>query len=206
MDERALRERLLQLERQVNQADATNHALLAEVAELRAQLAPNPSPAVPPAKPRGSGRAVVVVTGLALLMGLIGVGGFLLMRHAFGEQFSGQVAVSNSVFGTFDFQVMDCDSGASYVPQFFGADVKAEGRQLRIYNSGDDAMLVLWRPGSKETIEIGRNACSRWDALVEWAHVRVNQVSTVSGHLHASCALPGGGSLVADTDFARCAF
>ena len=209
MDEATLRARLEELERRVDETAAVNRALAVEVAELRAQLGLTRSAikvAPPPVKPAASRRAVLVLLGIVVLALTIGGGGFLLLRGAFAEQFSGQVAVSNSAFGSFSFQVTDCDSGASYTPPFFGADLKADGQQLRIYNSGDDASLALWRPGTKQTMDVGRNACSRWDVLVDWAHVRVNQVATVNGHLHVTCTLPGGGALVADAEFTRCAF
>ena len=79
------------------------------------------------------------------------------------------------------------------------------GFDLRVVDSGDDAQLWLYPPGAKRgAIQIGKADCSRFDVLVDWAHVTVNRVNTVSGHLRVACTA-GGGNLTADVDFVRCA-
>jgi len=72
-------------------------------------------------------------------------------------------------------------------------------------DSGDDAQLWLYPPGAKRgAFPIGKSDCQRWDVLVDWAHVTVNRVHTVSGHVHVTCEAHG--HVTADVDFTRCAF
>ena len=204
-------QRLAELERKSAGLDQASHDLASEIQRIRQTLGTEaaPVPAGLTGRARASNassRALVFIIVLFVFVVGAGVAGFVLLRGTVGEKFGGHVSVSGSVFGSFEFDVTDCDSGASYVPQFFGADVKSETQKLRIYGSGDDAYLALWQPQGKQTMEVSRQSCSRWDVLVDWAHVRVNRVDTVSGHLHVDCALPQGGKLVADAEFSRCAF
>lgn len=149
--------------------------------------------------------ALVVVAG-------IGAAVFLIVHHV-QERVRGTVSAEGTAVGSFGFTVDDCASGHAFVPGFFGVDLRGQGRSggpggfdLRVVDSGDDAQLWLYPPGAhRGAIPFSKADCARWDVLVEWAHVTVNRVNTVSGHLHATCAA-GGETLAADVDFVRCAF
>jgi hypothetical protein len=158
-------------------------------------------------------------------------GGLLIFQQRAQERVTGVVRAQRTPVGSFAFAVDDCASGHAFVPGFFGVDLRGQspdqgqgrdqdqgqrqgqrqgrgktGFDLRVVGSGDDAQLWLYPPGAKSgAIPIGKADCARWDVLVDWAHVTVNRVQTVSGHLRATCAI-GGGNLTADVDFVRCAF
>jgi len=134
-------------------------------------------------------RAAVVF--VILIFG-IATGSFLCFQRRAQEKVSGTVRAQGTPLGSFAFYVDDCASGHAFVPGFF------------------DAQLWLFPPGARRSagagaIPIGKPACTRFDVLVDWAHVTVNRVNTVSGHVHATCRA-GGGNVTADADFVRCAY
>jgi hypothetical protein len=149
-------------------------------------------------------RAAVV---LVIILFVGATGGFLCLQRRAQEKVSGVVHAHGTPVGSFAFAVDDCASGQAFVPPFFGVDLRGRGQfDLRVTGSGDDARLWLYPPGVKKgAVAIDRFACTRFDVLVDWAHVTVNRVDTVSGHLHVTCAV-GAGDLTADADFTRCAF
>ena len=72
--------------------------------------------------------------------------------------------------------------------------------------SGDNARLWFYSQGGKQgSVTVGKQHCSQWDVFVDWAHMKVNRVSTVSGHVRVNCAAMGGGTVKADVTFERCA-
>lgn len=156
-----------------------------------------------PAAPSNAPRLILV---LVAVVAVVGIGAALLFRHAI-ERVSGAVQAEGTPVGSFSFAVDDCASGHAFVPGFFGADLRG-GKQfdLRLVDSGDDAQLWLYPPGAtRGAIAFAKGDCARWDVQNDWAHVTVNRVNTVSGHVHVTCSGPRG-RLTADVDFARCAF
>jgi hypothetical protein len=149
-------------------------------------------------------RAAVVF--VILIFG-IATGSFLCFQQRAQEKVSGTVRAQGTPLGSFAFAVDDCASGHAFVPGFFGAELRGRGTfDLRVVGSGDDAQLWLFPPGAKKgAIPIGRADCARFDVLVDWAHVTVNRVYTVSGHVHVTCTA-GRGNFTADADFVRCAY
>ena len=153
-------------------------------------------------------RAAVVF--VILIFG-IATGSFLCFQRRAQEKVSGTVRAQGTPLGSFAFYVDDCASGHAFVPGFFGAELRGRGTfDLRIVGSGDDAQHWHFPPGARRSagagaIPIGKPACTRFDVLVDWAHVTVNRVNTVSGHVHATCRA-GGGNVTADADFVRCAY
>jgi hypothetical protein len=132
--------------------------------------------------------------------------GLLMVRHA-GMKVGGNVTVEKTSIGSFSFAVNDCASGAAFVPGFFGADLRArDGFALRVVDSGDNARLWFFSQGGKQgSVAVGKQHCSQWDVFVDWAHMKVNRVNTVSGHVRVTCAPLGGGTVKADVNFERCA-
>ena len=149
-------------------------------------------------------RAAVV---LVILIFGIATGGFLCFQRRAQEKVSGTVRAKGTPVGSFAFAVDDCASGHAFVPGFFGAELRGRGGfDLRVVGSGEDAQLWLFPPGAnKGAVPIANADCARFDVLVYWAHVTVNRVNTVSGHVHATCSA-GGGKFAADVDFVRCAY
>jgi hypothetical protein len=155
-------------------------------------------------------RAALVTT---VVIFVFATGGLLIFQQRAQERVTGLVRAQGTLVGSFAFAVNDCASGHAFVPGFFGVDLRGQrpgqskaGFDLRVVGSGDDAQLWLYPPGAKSgAIPIGKADCAPWDVFVDWAHVTVNRVQTVSGHLHAACTV-GGGNLTADVDFVRCAF
>jgi hypothetical protein len=153
-------------------------------------------------------RSATVTLGISMVVvaALGAVGGALISRRG-AEKIAGRVSATGTSLGSFSFRVDDCASGQAFVPGFFGADLRAEGRAgaLRVVDSGDGARLWLYPPASGQpALGIGKQSCSRWDVRADWAHVTVNRVKTVTGHVHVTCAV-GGGQVTADVDFERCA-
>jgi hypothetical protein len=146
--------------------------------------------------------AVVLIVVAAVGAGI----GVLMVRHA-GVKVSGSVKVEKTTIGTFSYNVNDCASGAAFVPGFFGADLRAPGGYaLRVVESGDKARLWFFSQGGKQgSVAVGKEHCAKWDVFVDWAHMKVNRVSTVSGHVRVDCAVLGGGTVKADVNFERCA-
>ena len=142
---------------------------------------------------------------MVVVAALGAVGGVAISRRA-GERVSGSVKADGTSVGTFSFGVNDCASGHAFVPGFFGADLRGGySNSLRVVGSGDQARLWLYPPVSgSPALGIGKANCSRWDVFVDWAHVTVNRVNTVSGHVRVDCKA-GGGTVTADVEFARCA-
>jgi hypothetical protein len=159
----------------------------------------------PPPEPGRASRARLLLAAL-LVLGAVAAGPIVLVRRA-REQVSGNVRAAGTAVGSIAFTVDDCASGHAFVPGFFGADLRGGQRfDLRLEGSGDDAQLWLFPPGAKRgAVSFGKADCARWDVVNDWAHVIVNRVSTVSGHVHVSCDGPRG-ELVADVEFARCAY
>jgi hypothetical protein len=154
-------------------------------------------------------RAAVVF--VILIFG-IATGSFLCFQQRAQEKVSGTVRAQGTPLGSFAFFVDDCASGHAFVPGFFGAELRGRGFDLRVVGSGDDAQLWLFPPSAQRdaragvgAIPIGKPNCARFDVLVDWAHVTVNRVNTVSGHVHVACTV-GGGNVTADADFTRCAY
>ncbi|HEY7372112.1 MAG TPA: hypothetical protein VIF57_08145 [Polyangia bacterium] len=145
------------------------------------------------------GIGVVVVAVAGSLVGL-------MLSRRFAERVAGRVTADGTSVGTFASPVKDCASGHAFVPGFFGADLRSgTGELLRVVDSGDGARLWLYPPAPGQgPLGIGKADCSRWDVLVDWTHVTVNRVKTVSGHVRVDCAA-GGGKVTADVDFERCA-
>jgi hypothetical protein len=143
--------------------------------------------------------AVVVVAVIGATAGVV-----ISRRSA--ERVSGSVNAQRTRAGTFSFSVNDCASGQAFVPGFFGVDLRSrEGYVMRVVDSGEGARLWLYpKPGEGGAIGISKPPCARWDVLVDWAHLTVNRVKTVSGHVHVDCAV-GDGKVAADVTFERCA-
>jgi hypothetical protein len=157
-----------------------------------------------PAAGRASAARVLL---LVLVVAVVVAGGtFLLFRRA-AEQVSGRVQATGTAVGSFTFTVDDCASGHAFVPGFFGADLRGDAKyDLRLVGSGDDAQLWLYPPDAQRgAILFGKADCATWEVRNDWAHVTVNRVDTVSGHVHVRCEGPRGG-LAADVEFVRCAF
>jgi hypothetical protein len=144
---------------------------------------------------------------LGLMAAAVVAGGTALLFRRSAEQVSGRVEATRTAVGTFAFTVDDCASGHAFVPGFFGADLRGGGQYaLRLVGDGDDAQLWLFPPGAKRGATLfGKSDCAAWDVRNDWAHVMVNRVNTVSGHVHVRCQGPRG-ALVADVEFVRCAF
>ena len=141
-----------------------------------------------------------------VVVAVVGVGiGVLLMRHG-AMKLSGSVSVEGTSIGSFSFRANDCSSGAASVPQYLGANLRAEGGYgLRVVESGDRARLWVFSQGGKQgALTIDKGNCSQWDVVVEWAHATVNRVSAVNGHVRVTCAA-GGGTVKANVTFERCA-
>lgn len=161
-----------------------------------------------PQRAPGAGRPS---TARVLLFGLVAAaavaGGTLLLFRRAAEQVSGQVQATGTAAGSFTFTVDDCASGHAFVPGFFGADLRGGAQyDLRLVGDSDDAQLWLYPPGAKRgAVLFGKGDCAAWDVRNDWAHVTVNRVNTVSGHVHVRCQGPRG-SLAADVEFVRCAF
>lgn len=148
----------------------------------------------------------VFVVVLIVVAG-IGAGIAVLMARRAGMKASGRVSVDKTSIGSFAFTVNDCASGAASIPSFLGADLRAPGGYaMRVVDSGDKARLWFFSQGGKQgSVAVGKQHCSQWDVLVDWAHTKVSRVSTVSGHARVTCAAIGGGTLKADVTFERCA-
>ena len=156
-------------------------------------------------------RAIRVLLFTLVVVAVFGMGVFFVFQRA-QARVMGRVSATGTSVGSFAFATTDCASGQAFVPGFFGADLRGrrpgqhpQSYDLRVVDTGDDAQLWLFPPGAtRGAIPIVKRDCARWDVLVEWAHVTVNRVQTVSGHLHVTCGA-GGGSVTADADFVRCA-
>jgi hypothetical protein len=151
-------------------------------------------------------KALLIVAVAVFLAAVIGpVAGLFIARRS-GEEVTGRVGADRTPVGTFSFAVTECASGHAFVPGFFGADLRGgNGYHLRVADTGDDAQLWLYpRGGRTGAIELRKRDCSEWDVLIEWAHVTVNRVHTVSGHVQVACAV-GGGKVTAHASFQRCA-
>ena len=153
-----------------------------------------------------SRRATLTVAISIVVVAAAGSVGGLMLSRRFAEKAGGSVKVDGTSAGTFSFQVKECASGHAFVPGFFGADLRSgTGKALRVVDSGEEARLWLYPPPpGRGPLGIDKPSCSRWDVLVDWTHVTVNRVKTVSGHVRVDCAV-GGGKLTADVDFERCA-
>jgi hypothetical protein len=141
-----------------------------------------------------------------IVVAVVGVGiGVLLMRHG-AMKLSGSVSVEGTSIGSFSFRANDCSSGAASVPQYLGANLRAEGGYgLRVVESGDRARLWVFSQGGKQgALTIDKGSCSQWDVVVDWAHQTINRVNSVNGHVRVKCGV-GGGKVTADVTFERCA-
>jgi hypothetical protein len=151
----------------------------------------------------------VTTTAFALLgvaIAAIGVTiGLLMVRHG-AMRVGGTVTAQGTSIGSFSFGVNDCASGAASVPQYLGAELRAEGGYgMRVVESGDRARIWVFSQGGKQgALTIDKNACSQWDVVVDWAHQTVNRVNTVNGHVRVQCSV-GGGTVKANVTFERCA-
>jgi hypothetical protein len=152
-------------------------------------------------------RSATVTLGISMVVvAAIGAAAGVAISRRAGERVSGRVTSEATSVGSFSFSVNDCASGEAFVPGFFGADLRGEGSaDLRVVDSGAGARLWLYPQASgRPALGIGKQSCTAWDVLVDWAHVTVNRVKTVSGHVHVRCAV-GGGTVTADVTFERCA-
>jgi hypothetical protein len=140
------------------------------------------------------------------VVAVLGVTAGIVVSRRSAERVSGHVNVEKTAAGTFSFSVNDCASGQASLPGFFGVDLRSrEGYVMRVVDSGERARLWLYpKPGEGGAIGISKPHCSRWDVQVDWAHLIVNRVKTVSGHVRVDCAV-GAGKVAADVSFERCA-
>jgi len=154
-----------------------------------------------------AGKVSTVVFALfGVVVAVVGLGiGLLLMRHG-AMKLSGRVSVEETSIGSFSFRPNDCASGAAFVPQYLGANLRAEGGYgLRVVESGDSARLWVFSQGGRQgALTIDKGNCSQWDVAVDWAHQTINRVNTVNGHVRVKCGI-GGGKVTADVTFQRCA-
>ena len=155
---------------------------------------------------RPSPPAAIALGLAAIAVVAIGAIASLTIGRHFAAKVNGSVTADATAVGTFSFAVNECASGHAFVPGFFGADLRGGGGQaLRVVDTGDDARLWLYpRGGGHHPLGIDKQSCSEWDVLVDWAHVTVNRVKTVSGHVRVTC-VTGGGKLTAHVDFEHCA-
>jgi hypothetical protein len=151
-------------------------------------------------------RSTTVTLIAVIVLAAVGATAGIVISRRSAERVTGKVTAEKTAAGTFSFSVNDCASGAAYLPGFFGVDLRSrEGYALRVVDSGEGARLWLYpKPGEGGAIGISKPHCAQWDVLVDWAHLIVNRVKTVSGHVNVTCNV-GGGTVAAHVDFARCA-
>ena len=153
-----------------------------------------------------SRRATVTLGIAVVVVAAIGAGAGVMMARRARETVGGSVHANGTSVGSFSFRPNDCASGQAFVPGFFGVDLRGEGGySMRVLGTGDKARLWLYSQGGAHgSIAIDKPNCSRWDVGVDWAHVTVNRVKTVSGHVRVACRA-GGGTVSTDVVFERCA-
>jgi hypothetical protein len=160
-----------------------------------------PGPFRPPRKSRAK---------LFLILPLVLCGAGALAYFIFYMSWSrvdGKVVSEGGPLGTFSAPIDECRSGAAFVPQFFGVDLKAESpvAHVQVQDSGDKATVVVGGPqGEEPHLDLTKAECSKFDVFVEWGNAEVNDVSTVEGRVHIDCAPAGGGRVRVDAEFKAC--
>ena len=141
---------------------------------------------------------------LVLLSVIFGVGG--LVFYSLSADFEGRLQIRGSPWGAVDDGLAKCRSGGAGYPQYLGASfTTTSGMHVQVAEQdADETTVSLWKDNIKDKIVLRKSDCSVFDVENRLAHVRVNNVETMSGHAYIECPLPNEGRVSFKAKYDQC--